>query len=288
MPHSGVLTAFAPRPSTSKETWEVSKLPQRLMCLYDEKYKQLRPDELAAACMTIFESGLIVLPEEALFLEASTSLQHLSSVWHEHWVGRITASKFHASSGAGTNPPPRSPLEQLMGYKPVSCSAIPALDWGIKNEKITRMQYLERASGQHEGLEYHPSGLHVNPQFPHLGASPDGLICCECCGEGTVEIKCPYKYRQCNPMDVQDPHFCLQPNSEGMSLSHPHEYYTQVQGQLAVCQRLFCDFVCWTPCGMHVERIDYDPTYFSELKQKLDKFYYTAVLPELLTRSLKQ
>ena len=288
MPHSGVLTAFAPRPSTSKETQEVSKLLQRLTCLYDEKYKQLRPDELAAACMTIFESGLIVLPEEALFLEASTRLQHLSSVWHEHRVGRITASKFHASSRAGTNPPPRSLLEQLMGYKPVNSSAIPALDWGIKNEKIARMQYLERASAQHEGLEYRPSGLHVNPQFPHLGASPDGLICCECCGEGTVEIKCPYKYRQCNPMDVQDPHFCLQPNSEGMSLSHTHEYYTQVQGQLAVCQRLFCDFVCWTPCGMHVERIDYDPTYFSELKQKLDKFYHIAVLPELLTRSLKQ
>ena len=142
MPHSGVLTAFAPRPSTSKETREVSKLPQRLTCLYDEKYKQLRPDELAAAqCMTIFESGLIVLPEEALFLEASTRLQHLSSVWHEHQVGRIIASKFHASSRAGTNPPPRSLLEQLMGYKPVNSSAIPALDWGIKNEKIARMQY---------------------------------------------------------------------------------------------------------------------------------------------------
>ena len=178
----------------SKETREVSKLPQRLTCLYDEKYKQLRPDELAAACMTVFESGLIVLPEEALFLEASTRLQHLSSVWHEHRVGRITASKFHASSRAGTNPPPRSLLEQLMGYKPVNSSAISALDWGIKNEKIARMQYLERASAQHEGLEYRLSGLHVNPQFPHLGASPDGLICCECCGEGTVEIKCPYKY----------------------------------------------------------------------------------------------
>ena len=119
MPHSGVLTAFAPRPSTSKETREVSKLPQRLTCLYDEKYKQLRPDELAAACMTIFESGLIVLPEEALFLEASTRLQHLSSVWHEHRVGWITASKFHASSRADTNPPPRSLLEQLMGLNPL-------------------------------------------------------------------------------------------------------------------------------------------------------------------------
>ena len=31
---------------------------------------------------------------------------------------------------------------------------------------------------------------------------------------------------------------------------------------------------------MHVERIEYDPTYFSELKQKLDKYAMIIVIQE--------
>ena len=239
--------AFAPRPSTSKETREVCKLPNSFCfsrkITYDfvvdkKTYKLSRRAKIKKTAA----SGIA--------FTVSTSTKFKRTQWQAVVevgiirVGRITASKFHASSRASTNSPPRSLLEQLMGYKHVNSSAIPALDWGIKNEKTARMQYLERAAAQRDGLEYRPSGLHVNPLFPHLGASPDGLICCECCGEGTVEIKCPFKYRHCKPKDVQDPHFCLQPNSEGMSLSYSHGYYTQVQGQLAVCQRLFCDFVC--------------------------------------------
>ena len=26
-----------------------------------------------------------------------------------------------------------------------------------------------------------------------------------------------------------------------------HEYYKQVQGQLEICNRAYCDFACWTP-----------------------------------------
>ena len=39
----------------------------------------------------------------------------------------------------------------------------------------------------------------VHPSHPHLGASPDGLLAypdgllmCDCCGLGVLEIKCPY------------------------------------------------------------------------------------------------
>ena len=36
------------------------------------------------------------------------------------------------------------------------------------------------------------SGLVLNPKWPHLGASPDGIVQCECCGRGMIEIKCPF------------------------------------------------------------------------------------------------
>ena len=39
------------------------------------------------------------------------------------------------------------------------------------------------------------SGLHVMKGKPYIGASPDGLMFCSCCGETIVEIKCPYCIR---------------------------------------------------------------------------------------------
>ena len=39
------------------------------------------------------------------------------------------------------------------------------------------------------------SGLILNPDFPYLGASPDGIVNCSCCRVGCLEIKCPSKYR---------------------------------------------------------------------------------------------
>ena len=37
-------------------------------------------------------------------------------------------------------------------------------------------------------------------------------------------------------------------------LCKKHNYYLQVQGQMAVMELSYCDFG-WTPCGLFVERI---------------------------------
>ena len=37
-------------------------------------------------------------------------------------------------------------------------------------------------SKQHD-FSFTPAGLHVHPTYPHLGASPDGLISYHCCGD---------------------------------------------------------------------------------------------------------
>jgi hypothetical protein len=43
------------------------------------------------------------------------------------------------------------------------------------------------------------SGLVVHPSYPYIGASPDGVVMCECCGEELLEIKCPFKYKGNSP-----------------------------------------------------------------------------------------
>ena len=36
------------------------------------------------------------------------------------------------------------------------------------------------------------SGLVVGPAYLFFGASPDGIVSCDCCRKGVLEIKCPF------------------------------------------------------------------------------------------------
>ncbi len=45
---------------------------------------------------------------------------------------------------------------------------------------------------RHLNLTINDRGLVILPQYPHLGASPDGYVKCHCCGSGVIEIKCPF------------------------------------------------------------------------------------------------
>ncbi len=87
---------------------------------------------------------------------------------------------------------------------------------------------------KHSSFEVNPTGLHLHIDHPYLGASPDGLVICSCCGPGLLEIKCPYSKRDVDPTLVVDSKFYLKQTSTGTKLCPQHDYYMQVQGQLYV------------------------------------------------------
>lgn len=107
---------------------------------------------------------------------------------------------------------------------------------------------MELLQQQHKSFECHTVGL-VNLEHPHLGASPGGVISCACCGTGLLESKCPCKHRDQHPHCVTDPSFYLHQVSGTVVLKTTHDYYVQIQGQMAICKKYiyYCDFVCWTP-----------------------------------------
>ena len=72
-----------------------------------------------------------------------------------------------------------------------------------------------------------------------------------------------------------------------MRLKSTHDYYMQIQGQMAICKKDYCDFVCWTLKGIHVERIVFDASVFTRIKPSLDHFFQAIVLPELLTHEIQ-
>ena len=99
--------------------------------------------------------------------------------------------------------------------------------------------YFKNQYKNHQNLEIRDSGLCINPEWPFIGASPDGIISCQCHGKGVFEVKRPYCHRD-DTIECavnKDAKCCLQKHDDGsIHLDHEHAYYYQVQTQLFVCE----------------------------------------------------
>lgn len=86
------------------------------------------------------------------------------------------------------------------------------------------------------------------------GASPDGMIG----DEGLVEIKCPKPSTHVEYLE---------------SGKLPTTYFQQVQGQLLVTERKWCDFVSYCP-GLKplIIRVDRNDDFINKLKAELEAF----------------
>ena len=69
-------------------------------------------------------------------------------------------------------------LKRLL--QPQDISYVPAIKWGIEKEYLARSAYVAKVSPLHQGFECSSSGLIVNCRYPHLGASLDALVRCDC------------------------------------------------------------------------------------------------------------
>ncbi|KAK7499783.1 hypothetical protein BaRGS_00008874 [Batillaria attramentaria] len=119
------------------------------------------------------------------------------------------------------------------------------------HEGTARRAYMKAAQQEHEGLTVEKSGLIVNPDFPFVGASPDGIVSCACCGARSVclEIKCPFKHKSVTIREAcSDKHFCLE--------------------VIDTC----------------IIRIDADEAFWSQCLEKASVFFEKVCLPELVGR----
>ena len=75
--------------------------------------------------------------------------------------------------------------------------------------------------------------------------------------------------------------------AQGLMLSHNHAYYLQVQGHLLICDKLYCDFICWTTQGIHIERIKRDIALWQKIQPKLDCFFVRVLLPNIICLNIE-
>ena len=147
------------------------------------------------------------------------------------------------------------------------------------------MLFFRNSKDRHTNLKIGHCGLVVNPCYPHLGASPDGIVNCDYCGNGVLEIKCPYSCRGKTFSEAADQgkDFCLQKDTDGhLQLIKSHAYYYQVQAQLKLCEAAYCDFVMWSKDELLVLQSLPDPEFIDGAIDEVTSFFKYGVLPELL------
>ena len=233
--------------------------------------------------------AMVLTDKEAADLNLFTIGQSDSENWFQHRHGRITASNFHRvytrmntlKSKPSADPKPL--IRTLMGYLPQPVSV--AMKHGKAMEPHAKRNYKAVISLRHKGFKVNECGLFISKDYPFLGASPDLLTSCTCCGKGICEIKCPESIKDQIPTFENYKHL-VKNNSGSTTLSKPSEYYTQVQGLMGILGVDYCDIFVYTAKGYHIERICFDPTFWESVQSNLIQFWVEYLSVELIYGSL--
>ena len=188
---------FSSKTDTADET-DVTCLPGPFSSLFDSAAVNLGNDDLTSLCKDIYSQYHQAYRQKSYDnLTKVTILQSLNYNWKLHTGGRIKASNFHGVRHKKVddegNQNTSSLLNELILY--TITPSVPAITHGQKNEKRAWTQYKTLSLQEHQILVIQNTDLHINAEFPYLGASPDGLSQCNCHGKGVLEIKCPHNYR---------------------------------------------------------------------------------------------
>lgn len=171
--------------------------------------------------------------------------------------------------------PPQALVLQILSGKQFSSEST---EWGLANEmNLLHLKSTEKYS-RHNGLFYCRSGFVISEKSPFLGASPDTNVHDPSVSNpfGLAEIKCPYSFHNKTPFEAAESSIFfvnllkMWMGGGKVQLKHSHGYFCQVQGQMAITERTWCDFVVYTEKGISIERIEYDPN-----------FWESSVLPKL-------
>lgn len=178
-----------------------------------------------------------------------------SEEWHQLRCGRITASNFDKVLAGKSTSARRTYLlkkaaERITGMVEEGYSNA-AMDWGVEHEPQARSMYELWTDSKVEEVGF----IILNG---YVGVSPDGLVG----DDGLIEIKCPNTSTHLDTIDRD---------------AVPAKYLKQIQGQLWVSGRSWCDFVSFDPrikgdgC-IFIKRVHRDEEKIAEIEQACLEF----------------
>ena len=178
-----------------------------------------------------------------------TELEQGSAEWHRLRLGKVTASRMSDVLSKGRGKAPSKTAETYMMEliaERLTGEAKPffeneAMRWGTETEPQARSMY----EVNNNFVSVDEVAFIEHSKF--VGVSPDGLI-----GEdGMLEIKCPTTITQIK---------------RALTYDYSEDYKAQIQMQLWVAQREWCDFVSFDP------RIDCDASFLQQRVYRDEEF----------------
>lgn len=187
-------------------------------------------------------------------------MEQRTEEWYKARLGKVTASKVAdvlAKTKTGVGASRANYLSDLVVERLTGQQAEfyqnEAMQWGTETEPQARMAYEAQTNNlvDEEGFIDHPS-------IANLGCSPDGLV-----GDsGLIEIKCPNSKTHIDTL---------------LSGKAPSKYIPQMQTQMAVTGRKWCDFVSFDPrlpedLQLFIVRVERDDEYIANLEKEVSAF----------------
>jgi putative phage-type endonuclease len=200
-----------------------------------------------------------------------------TSCWRLARLGKATSSRIadiiaRTKSGYSTsraNYAAQLACERLTGI-PAESYVNAAMVWGVEKEPEARRLYEFE-----QDVAVRRAGFLDHATIAMSGASPDGFVG----DDGLVEFKCP----------ITATHIATL-----LGQTIPSKYAAQIQWQMAVTGRAWCDFVSYNPrlppaMRLFVQRIPRDPILIGALEREVERFLaeVDATLIKLKTRTLE-
>ena len=193
-------------------------------------------------------------------ISTATTVLQGSPEWFQLRAGKVTASRIadlSAKTKSGYSASRAAYMgqliaERLTGVVQDGFQSQAMLD-GIEREPQARAGYCF-----HKDMEIKEVAFVDHPTIPMCGCSPDGLVD----AAGLIEIKCPAPHTHIETL--------LTETIDG-------KYIKQMQFQMAVCNRAWCDFVSYHPhlperMRLWVKRVPRDDGMIAELETEVREF----------------
>lgn len=208
-------------------------------------------------------------------LEVKTRGQCGNPKWHEARQGRLTASNFYAihTRIETLKSNPQTDMSKLVDriLNPGDLGHLPQIAHGTLTEKMALQTLIASMTKNHKNVKYQDCGLFVDGVRPYLGASPDGIIECDCHGKALVEIKCPSK------SITELAYLC------DRKLNKKSAYYGQIQGQMMITGIFSTYFYVYSSTKENLlEVVSEDNSFCKRMRSNLAIFYLQYLAPSLL------
>ena len=241
-----------------------------------------------------YHAHVVVDEKTAHEIEMSTREQSRATsstteqLWYAERQKRITASKVGGIAKMRKSTKRANKVKQMLYSK---FQGNKHTSYGLDNEDAARQAYVSymNQSG-HSGLSTSNVGLVISSENPWLAASPDDRVHDPQAAppDGLSEYKNPSTAKDMT-IDEACGHingFCIKSTIDSTNTKHRHldtnhDYYYQIQCQLYCDNKQWCDFVVKTKNDLYVERVYRNEAWWRDQLEKLERFYFNALLPEI-------